>query len=95
MVNFLPFSQIVLLALAVLASASLVDVIPHYGKHGGHGVSTRYFRKSQGHLGLGYGYGGYGAGYGGYGQGGYGGYGLGGLGYGYGGYGIGYGGLYL
>lgn len=87
------------MALAALACASLVDVIPHYGKHGGHGVSSRYFRKSQGHLGLGYGgygLGGYGGVYGGYGLGGYGGLGLGGLGYGYGGYGagLGYEGLY-
>lgn len=88
------------MALAAIACASMVDVIPHYGKYGGHGVSSRYFRKAQGlGYGLGYGglgYGGYGLGglgYGGYGLGGvgYGGYGLGGLGYGAG---LGYGGLY-
>lgn len=85
-------SQIVLLALAVIASASLVDIIPHYSYHGyGHGVSARYFRKAQGH-GYGLGNGGYGLGYGGYGLG-YGGLGLG-AGLGYGAYGLGYGGYY-
>ncbi|XP_055931967.1 neuropeptide-like protein 30 [Argiope bruennichi] len=79
--------KILVLALVAIAACSL-DVIPHYSHHGyGHGISSRYFRKAQGH-----GYGGYGLGYGGYGlgYGGYGGYGYGGLG-GYGGYG--YGGL--
>ncbi|KFM82993.1 hypothetical protein X975_09780, partial [Stegodyphus mimosarum] len=74
---------LLVLVLAAVAYGSYVDVIPHYSKHGhGHGISTRYFRKAQGH-----GYGGYGLDYGSYG-GGYGGYGLGG----YGGYGSGYGG---
>lgn len=84
------------MALAIVASASIVDVIPHYSHHGhGYGVSSRYFRKAQGHsYGLGYGdlgYGGYGLGYGGYGLG-YGGLGYAGLGYG--GYGLGYGGYF-
>ncbi|XP_035211450.1 neuropeptide-like protein 31 [Stegodyphus dumicola] len=77
---------LVIFMLAAVAYSSYVDVIPHYSKHGhGHGISTRYFVKAQGH-----GYGGYGLGYGGYGQGygSYGGYGLGGYG-GYGGYGLG------
>lgn len=104
--NFYVTFQIAVLALAAIVAASL-DVIPHYSHHGhGHGVSTRYFKKAQGHgYGLGYGgYGGYGLGYGGYGLGygrnglGYdGGYGLGYGGYGYGGfggYGLGYGGYY-
>ncbi|GFX01029.1 hypothetical protein TNCV_4579951 [Trichonephila clavipes] len=75
-------SKILLLALVAIAAASL-DVIPHYSHHGhGHGISSRYFRKAQGH--------GYGLGYDGYGYGGLGyGYGYGGLGYG--GYGLGYG----
>lgn len=72
--------------MAVFASASLVDVIPHYSKHGyGHGISSRYFRKAQGH--------GYGLGYASYDLAGeYGiGYGLDGA---YGaGYGLGYAGL--
>ncbi|GFY72888.1 hypothetical protein TNIN_407771 [Trichonephila inaurata madagascariensis] len=83
---------VILLALVAIAVAS-VDVIPHYSHHGnGHGISSRYFRKAQGH-GYGLGYDGYGLGYGGYGLG-YGGYGLGygGYGLGYGGYGLGYGG---
>ena len=79
------------MALAVVASASFVDVIPHYSHHGyGHGVSARYFRKAQ-NLGYGLGYGN--LGYGGYGLG-YGGYGMGYGGLGYGGYGLGYGGYY-
>ncbi|KAF8794577.1 hypothetical protein HNY73_002548 [Argiope bruennichi] len=94
---------IVVLALVAIAACSL-DVIPHYSHHGyGHGISSRYFKKAQGHgyggYGLGYGgyglgYGGYGLGYGGYGLG-YGGYGYGGLGYGGYGYGgLGYGGYF-
>ncbi|GFT40846.1 hypothetical protein NPIL_48691 [Nephila pilipes] len=76
---FNTFFQILVLAFVAIAAASL-DVIPHYSHHGhGHGISSRYFRKAEGH--------GYGLGYGGYGLG-YGGYGLG-----YGGYGLGYGGL--
>ncbi|XP_055931971.1 neuropeptide-like protein 31 [Argiope bruennichi] len=85
---------ILVLALVAIAACSL-DVIPHYSHHGyGHGISSRYFRKAQGH-GYGLGYGGYGLGYGGYGGygygglGGYGGYGYNGLG-GYGGFGYGY-----
>ncbi|KAF8794578.1 hypothetical protein HNY73_002549 [Argiope bruennichi] len=87
---------IVVLALVAIAACSL-DVIPHYSHHGhGHGISSRYFRKPQGHGygGYGLGYGGYGLGYGGYGLG-YGGYGYGGLGYGGYGYGgLGYGGYF-
>ncbi|XP_042909449.1 keratin-associated protein 19-2-like [Parasteatoda tepidariorum] len=86
------------IAFFFLACFALVysnDVIHHYGKHGGHGVSSRYFIKSQGHGfgGYGLGYDGYGLGYGGYGSG-YGSYGAGygGYGAGYGGYGAGYGG---
>ncbi|XP_015916889.2 keratin-associated protein 19-2-like [Parasteatoda tepidariorum] len=82
--------KIALFFLACFAFVYGNDVIHHYGKHGGHGVSSRYFIKSQGH---GLGYGGYGLGYGGYGLG-YGGSGLGygGYGLGYGSYGAGYGG---
>ncbi|GBN12239.1 hypothetical protein AVEN_50943-1 [Araneus ventricosus] len=62
-------NQIVVLALVAIAACSL-DVIPHYSHHGhGHGISTRYFRKAQGHGYGGLGYGGYG--YGGLGYGGY------------------------
>ncbi|GBM37724.1 hypothetical protein AVEN_17380-1, partial [Araneus ventricosus] len=72
---------LLVLALVSIAACSL-DVIPHYSHHGhGHGISSRYFRKAQGH-----GYGG--LGYGGY---GYDGLGYGGYGLGYGGFGNGYG----
>ncbi|KAF8794588.1 hypothetical protein HNY73_002559 [Argiope bruennichi] len=82
--------MLILVWLSAIATAP--DVIPHIAHHGhGHGISSRYFRKAQGH-GYGLGYGGYGlgyGGYGGYGYGGLGGYGYGGLG-GYGGFGYGY-----
>ncbi|GBN01234.1 hypothetical protein AVEN_86103-1 [Araneus ventricosus] len=85
----LKISQILVLSTIAAIAACSLDVITHYSHHGhGHGISTRYFRKAQGHE-----YGGYGLGYGGYGYGGLGGCGDYGLGYGgLGGYGsFGYG----
>ncbi|GBN36908.1 hypothetical protein AVEN_32702-1, partial [Araneus ventricosus] len=87
---------LVLAMAAVVCAQHGVDVIRHHSRHGhGDGVSARYFRKAEGHHGIGSGI--YGLGYGGY-YGVYGdapydyGYGNGYYGYdglGYGGYGYG------